>query len=1305
MSLSLFCGTCALSDFRVEKLKLEAARLSLSTDTPFETRFWYFVDSEKALLAEDIARLENLLHAQESQADARQPLFLITPRMGTVSPWSSKAGDIAHNCGIEGIRRIERGMVVVFSQALATEDLQTWATLLHDRMTESVLYSFDELPILFRQPESPSFDGVDILKGGQLALLKANEELGLALSADEMDYLIHHYQKINRNPTDVELMMFAQANSEHCRHKIFNADFVLNGKQEEASLFSMIRATHRAHPKGTIVAYKDNSSVIEGAKIKRFYASDKQRQYRFQEEKTHILMKVETHNHPTAIAPFAGAATGSGGEIRDEGATGRGSRPKAGLCGFTVSNLNIPNFPQPWENYAVNQTQYGRPERMASPLAIMLEGPIGAAAFNNEFGRPNLLGYFRTFEERFADKMRGFHKPIMIAGGMGNIQAAQTEKNDIPSGALLIQLGGPGLLIGLGGGAASSMSTGDNSADLDFNSVQRGNPEMQRRAQEVIDCCWQMGKDNPILAIHDVGAGGLSNAFPELVNDANRGAVFSLRNIPLEEKGMSPMQIWCNESQERYVLSILPADLPIFEAICLRERCPFAVVGTATDDGCLKVKDSKFDNYPVDMSLDVLLGKPPKTIMNDEDIPVEAIPFQSDKIELREALYRVLRLPSVASKQFLITIGDRSVGGMTVRDQMVGRYQIPVADCAVTTMGYDTYLGEAMSMGEKSPLALLDAPASARMAIGEAITNLAANDIGNIGNIKLSANWMAACKEKGEDAKLYRAVQAASQLCQELGIAIPVGKDSLSMKTVWQEEDIEKSVISPVSLIVSAFSPVGDVRRSVSPELQEQENTGLLLFDLGCGRAGLGGSALTQAYKHIGGIAPDLRDSSHLSGFFNAIQQLIAEEKILAYHDRSDGGLIVTLAEMMFTAHLGISINIKDLLGHAYAMSEQRNLHDTVLRALFNEELGAVLQVRTEDIESIQETFQICGCGGCVQYLGEVNSSDRLIIHNGKELLLNEGRLELQKKWSETSYHLQKLRDNPACAESEFALIGDEKSTQLFADLSFAYPQKNTPIIQGKNRPKVAILREQGVNGHLEMAAAFYRAGFAAYDVHMSDLLNGRVTLADFQVAAACGGFSYGDVLGAGAGWAKTILYNDRLRDMFSTFFHRTDTLALGVCNGCQMMSLLGDLIPLAGHFPQFKRNQSEQFEARLSMVHIPSSPSIFLQGMVGSSLPVVVSHGEGRADLTHLAQTSERHIAMQYVDGHNQVSNRYPLNPNGSDYGIAGVCTGDGRVTIMMPHPERVVRNVQLSWKPAEWEGEASPWQMMFDEAYRVFA
>lgn len=1304
MSLFLFRGHRALSDFRIEKLLAQAARQSLPTDAPFNATFWYFVDADGALSAEDIGKLSELLNAEHAEAETQQ-MMLVTPRIGTVSPWASKAGDIAQNCGLQHIHRIERGMLITFTQTLSDAQWHGWAGLLHDRMTESVLPSFDALSDLFRQPESSSFACVDVLKSGQLALLAANDALGLALSADEMDYLVQHYQSIGRNPSDVELMMFAQANSEHCRHKIFNADFVLNGEKQADSLFSMIRATHRAHPKGTIVAYKDNSSVIEGAKIQRFYASDSQRQYRFHEEKTHILMKVETHNHPTAIAPFAGAATGSGGEIRDEGATGRGSRPKAGLCGFTVSNLNIPDFPQPWENYAINQAQYGRPERIASALDIMIEGPIGAAAFNNEFGRPNLLGYFRTFEELFHGKMRGFHKPIMIAGGMGNIQAAQTEKSDIPEGALLIQLGGPGLLIGLGGGAASSMSTGDNSADLDFNSVQRGNPEIQRRAQEVIDCCWQLGKNNPILAIHDVGAGGLSNAFPELVNDAGRGAIFALRDIPLEEKGMNPMQIWCNESQERYVLSILPNDLPTFEAICTRERCPFAVVGTATDDGCLKVYDKQFDNNPVDLPLSVLLGKPPKTTMIDEDCAVEIQPFQSDKIELREALYRVLRLPAVASKQFLITIGDRSVGGMSARDQMVGAFQVPVADCALTTMGFDTYRGEAMSMGEKSPLALLNAPASARMAIGEAITNIAANDIGDIGNIKLSANWMAACKEQGEDAKLYRAVQAASNLCQELGIAIPVGKDSLSMKTVWQEDESEKAVISPVSLIVSAFAPVGDVRRHITPELQDLENSGLLLFDLGCGRASLGGSALTQVYKHIGGTAPDLRDSQHLSGFFNAIQQLIAEDKILAYHDRSDGGLIVTLAEMMFASHLGISLDIKDLLGHAHAVSEQRNLHDTVLRALFNEELGAVLQVHKENIESIKETFNICGCGGCVQYLGEVHTSDRLIIQNGKELLLNEGRLELQKKWSETAYHIQKLRDNPSCADSEFALIGDEKATRLFADLPFDYPTQSAPAIHGKSRPKVAILREQGVNGHLEMAAAFYRAGFATHDVHMSDLLANRVHLQDFQALAACGGFSYGDVLGAGAGWAKTILFNPQLRDMFGAFFHRPDTLSLGVCNGCQMMSLLSELIPGAAQFPRFLRNESEQFEARLSMVHIPSSPSAFFRGMTGASLPVVVSHGEGRADFSHLPENSERHIALQYVDGQNQVNQRYPLNPNGSAYGVAGVCSDDGRVSIMMPHPERVVRNVQLSWKPREWTTDASPWQMMFDEAYRALA
>ena len=1087
-------------------------------------------------------------------------------------------------------------------------------------------------------------------------------------------------------------MMFAQANSEHCRHKIFNADFILNGEKQPKSLFGMIRDTHNAHPEGTVVAYKDNSSVIEGAKIERFYPNAAENQgYRFHEEDTHIIMKVETHNHPTAIAPFAGAATGAGGEIRDEGATGKGSRPKAGLTGFTVSNLNIPGLEQPWEQ------AYGKPGHIASPLDIMIEGPIGGAAFNNEFGRPNLLGYFRTFEEKFDGQVRGYHKPIMIAGGLGSIQAQQTHKDEIPEGALLIQLGGPGMLIGLGGGAASSMNTGTNDASLDFNSVQRGNPEIERRAQEVIDRCWQLGDKNPIISIHDVGAGGLSNAFPELVNDAGRGAVFKLREVPLEEHGLNPLQIWCNESQERYVLSILEKDLDTFRAICERERCPFAVVGTATDDGHLKVRDDLFSNNPVDLPLNVLLGKPPKTTRTDKTVTPSKKPFNAGDIDITEAAYRVLRLPTVAAKNFLITIGDRSVGGMTHRDQMVGKYQTPVADCAVTMMGFNTYRGEAMSMGEKPTVALFDAPASGRMCVGEAITNIAAVNIGDIGNIKLSANWMAACGNEGEDEKLYRTVEAVSKACQALDLSIPVGKDSLSMKTVWQDNGEQKSVVSPLSLIISAFAPVEDVRKTVTPELKNVEDSVLLLVDLGNGKARMGGSAFGQVYNNMTGDAPDLDDTGRLKAFYNVIQQLVAEDKLLAYHDRSDGGLFAALVEMAFAARCGINVDLTSLVAN------QADVNEANIRALFNEELGAVIQIAKQDVASVETLFKEADLA--LHTVATIGTNEKIVIRNQAGIVLEQNRADLQRAWQETSHAIQRLRDNPACADSEFALIGDNERSALFADVKFDVNEDiAAPFINSGAKPKIAILREQGVNGQIEMAAAFTRAGFDAYDVHMSDLMAGRVHLADFKMLAACGGFSYGDVLGAGEGWAKSILFHPALRDQFAAFFADPNTLTLGVCNGCQMVSNLAEIIPGAEAWPKFKRNLSEQFEARLSMVHVPKSASLILNEMQGSSLPVVVSHGEGRADFAlHSGNISaDLGIALQYVDGQNQVTQTYPLNPNGSPQGIAGVTNADGRVTIMMPHPERVYRAAQMSWKPEDWT-ELSGWYRLFAGARKA--
>lgn len=1286
-------GAAALSPFRVEKLLQKAKILGLP-ETTLTSEYWYFVSSPSELDAPTVEKLQALLAAQCVAApQANGEFFLITPRIGTISPWASKATDIAHNCGIAHVERIERGMAVSLSGSLNAAQRQQWASLLHDRMTESVLSDFQAAAKLFIAHQDQTFSTIDVLGQGKAALLQANRELGLALSPDEVDYLLENYQQLQRNPSDVELMMFAQANSEHCRHKIFNADFVLNGEAQSKSLFRMIRDTHEKSPNGTVVAYKDNSSVIEGAQIERLYPNaDKAQHYDFHHENTHIIMKVETHNHPTAIAPFAGAATGAGGEIRDEGATGRGSRPKAGLTGFTVSNLNLPDLPQPWEQ------AYGKPEHIASPLDIMIDGPLGGAAFNNEFGRPNLLGYFRTFEAEYDGQMRGFHKPIMIAGGLGNINAEQTHKHEIPEGALLVQLGGAGMLIGLGGGAASSMDTGSNSADLDFNSVQRGNPEMERRAQEVIDRCWQLGAErNPIISIHDVGAGGLSNAFPELVNDAGRGAKFALRDVPLEEHGLSPMQIWCNESQERYVLAILPENLALFREICERERCPFAVVGTATDDGHLQVRDDLYHNNPVDLPLNVLLGKPPKTTRTDHTVTSATKTFDASQYDLRESVKRVLSLPAVAAKNFLITIGDRSVGGMTHRDQMVGRYQTPVADCAVTMMGFNTHQGEAMSMGEKPVLALFDAAASGRMCIGEAITNIAAVNIGDIGNIKLSANWMAACGVAGEDEKLYRTVQAVSETCQDLGVSIPVGKDSLSMKTVWSENGAQKSVTSPLSLIISAFAPVQDVRKTVTPELKNVADSVLLLIDLGMGKSRMGGSALSQVWQNLGGESPDI-DSGSLKKFYDLMQKLVNENKLLAYHDRSDGGLFATLAEMAFAARFGFAVDLEE----DFAMERLVN-HLTDAQILFNEELGAVIQIRQSDLQYVQALFENADFAGALYQLGTVQPESTQLAFGENVFDLNE----LQQIWQQTSYQIQKMRDNPECADSEFALLSDNAKSALFADLHFDLKEDiAAPYLSGSLKPKIAILREQGVNGQIEMAAAFHRAGFDPVDVHMSDLMAGRVKLSDMQMLAACGGFSYGDVLGAGEGWAKSILFHAQLREQFAAFFANPNTLTLGVCNGCQMVSNLAEIIPNSTGWAKFKRNQSEQFEARLSMVRVADSPSLILREMVGAALPVVVSHGEGRADFAHLGGQvpSDLNIALQYVDGTGAVTQTYPLNPNGSPQGIAGITTTDGRVTIMMPHPERVFRTAQMSWCPDDWkDSELSGWYRLFAGARKA--
>ena len=1303
-------GGSALSSFRLDKLVRQAADAGLPS-VQVSASFWHFVEAESALSADEQATLDKLLTYGEPATPAVEGIvFVVLPRCGTVSPWSSKASDIASHCGLAKVRRIERGVMyhVKAERELRAEERATLAAMLHDRMTEQVWDSLDAADRLFDHVPPQPLQTVDILAGGRPALEEANRSMGLALSDDEIDYLVASFADMQRNPTDVELMMFAQANSEHCRHKIFNADFIVDGEAKSKSLFRMIRDTHEAHPEGTLVAYSDNSSVIEGGFIDRFYPAPQGHGYGYHAEPTDILMKVETHNHPTAISPFPGAATGSGGEIRDEGATGRGSRPKAGLTGFSTSNLNIPGFKQPWECYEEDCSEYGRPDRIASALEIMLDGPIGGAAFNNEFGRPNLCGYFRTFEEELNGEMRGYHKPIMIAGGMGNIQRQQIEKQPLPEGALIVVLGGPGFLIGLGGGAASSMDTGANAADLDFDSVQRGNPEIERRAQEVIDRCWQLGEDNPVLSIHDVGAGGLSNALPELIHGGGRGGRLELRRVPIEETGMSPLQIWCNESQERYVLALVPQAVEAFRAICERERCPFAIVGTASADNQLILRDELMGNRPVDMPLDVLLGKPPRMTRDVTRIERPFRVFDASRFELKDTAYRVLRLPAVACKNFLITIGDRSVGGMTVRDQMVGRWQVPVADVAVTAMGFQSYRGEAMAMGERTPAALFDPAAAARLAVAESITNMAAAYVGTIDNIKLSANWMAAAGHPGEDAALYDAVEAVSNLCQSLGVSIPVGKDSLSMKTVWESAGDKKAVVAPPSLIVTAFAPVEDIRKTVTPALVDDADTDLLMIDLGYGHCFLGGSAYGQVHKHMVGRSPDLQHPELLVGMFNTIQSLLRDDILLAYHDRSDGGLFATLAEMMFASRHGVTVDVDEMV------IERRNTqraiddfvqphqdmadHGRLMRVLFNEELGAVLQVKKQDTAEVIARFTRAGLGRTLFVIGHLNTEDRMVVRRQGEVVFDETRLDLQKAWSETSWQMQRLRDNPACADSEFALLEQDQLTRLDACPSFDVDENPAAPFVNTARPRLAVLREQGVNGQLEMAAAFDRAGFDTVDVHMSDIIAGRVQLADFKGLAACGGFSYGDVLGAGEGWAKSILFNPQARAEFEAFFARTDVFALGVCNGCQMMSNLSEIIPGAAAWPKFKRNASEQFEARFSMVEITDSPSILLADMAGSRLPVVVSHGEGRAVFAAGAMDQVQ-TALRYVDGLGQPTETYPLNPNGSPRGITGVTTADGRFTIMMPHPERVFRAVQNSWHPAGWT-ENGAWFRMFANA-----
>jgi phosphoribosylformylglycinamidine synthase len=1326
-------GTAALSAFRLEKLR--AAMLVVAPTVLLQdTRHCYFSAlSVQSLSAAQAGLLDKVLGLDKRAGEPRQAAeatqILVVPRLGTISPWSTKASDIAQHCGVTGVQRIERGVVYYLAsqsgKGLSKAEQAAVLPLLHDRMTESVLTDVESAPEkIFQHGKSQPLTKVDVLKGGSKALEQANREMGLALSADEIEYLVENFKKLKRNPTDVELMMFAQANSEHCRHKIFNADWVIDGQPQDMSLFGMIRNTHKVSPTGTVVAYSDNSSVIEGARVERFYPRE-DGSYGFTEELMHTLMKVETHNHPTAIAPFAGAATGSGGEIRDEGATGTGSRPKAGLTGFSVSNLNIPGFEQPWEKYEkgeegrekgktsaplltsplntegafpspLNPSQiYGKPSRIVTALQVMLDGPLGGAAFNNEFGRPNLAGYFRTFEESVSGEMRGYHKPIMLAGGVGNISAIHTHKHDLPVGALVVHLGGPGMLIGLGGGAASSMDTGSNAENLDFDSVQRGNPEMQRRAQEVIDRCWQLGAENPILSIHDVGAGGMSNALPELVHGGGRGANFELRKIPLDETGMSPKQIWCNESQERYVLAIAPERLEQFRAFCERERCPFSVVGVAIEDDQLIVHDTEFDNDSVNMPLSVLLGKPPKMTRNVVRETPHLSACDISKIELHDAVERVLRLPSVANKTFLISIGDRTVGGMTARDQMVGPWQVPVADVAVTLMGFNTNKAEAFALGERTPLALVNAPASGRMAVGEALTNIAAARIEKIGDIKLSANWMAAAGHHGEDAALFDTVRAVGmELCPQLGIGIPVGKDSMSMKTVWKDGAEDKSVTAPLSLIITAFAPCSDARDTLTPQLAADTDTTLLLIDLGQGRNRMGGSALAQVYKQVGDVAPDVDDAATLKAFFELIQRLNAAGTLLSYHDRSDGGAFVTLCEMAFASHVGLDICLDEL-------------HGDTLRALFNEELGAVVQVRNRDVQHVLQLATDAGLKS-VKKIAALNETGMLQVKRAGETLYAENGVKLQRIWSETTYQMQKLRDNPVCAQQEFDGLLDAADPGLHVKLTYDQNESSKPpraeLVNGRailTRPKIAILREQGVNGQIEMAAAFDRAGFATVDVHMSDIISGRVKLADFKGVAACGGFSYGDVLGAGEGWAKSILFNSRARDEFEAFFQRSDTFALGVCNGCQMMSNLHEIIPGAEHWAHFGRNQSEQFEARFVMVEVQESPSILFEGMAGSRMPIVVAHGEGYADFGNAAKlkAAQALVSLRYVDNRGNATETYPLNPNGSPQGITGLTTPDGRFSIMMPHPERVFRAVQNSWYPSDWK-ENGAWLKMFQNA-----
>ncbi|MCK5120937.1 MAG: phosphoribosylformylglycinamidine synthase [Methylococcales bacterium] len=1283
-------GTSALSGYRLKQLLTQLHAID-SSITAVSSQFVHFIDTDKALNEQETAMLERLLSYgyAKPESELQGETFLVVPRPGTISPWSSKASEIAERCGLTAVKRIERGITYTLVSPNPLTDIakETITGLIHDRMVQSVFENEQSLD-LFVQHEPQPLLTVSVVEQGRDALVQANTELGLALSADEIDYLTESFKALGRNPSDVELMMFAQANSEHCRHKIFNASWTIDGEEQAKSLFGMIRNTADKNPEGILSAYSDNASVAEGSKADVFIRNPQTGVYSYTEEDAHLLMKVETHNHPTAISPHPGAATGSGGEIRDEGATGRGSATKAGLTGFTVSHLKIPGFEQPWEE------EYGKPERISSALDIMLEGPIGGAAFNNEFGRPNIAGYFRSFEQTEEtgkeNQYRGYHKPIMIAGGMGNIRPMLVDKHKIPAGSLIIILGGPAMLIGLGGSAASSQTSGESAAELDFASVQRENPEMERRCQEVINHCNAMGHDTPIISIHDIGAGGLSNAVPEIIHDCEKGGRFELRDVNNADKGMSPMQIWCNEAQERYVVAIAPESLALFESFCEREHCLYAVIGNATDEEHLTLSDEWLGGTPVDIPMSVLFGKSPKIHKNVKHITKDLNALDLSEIKLSEAINRVLAFPAVADKSFLINIGDRSVTGLVARDQMVGPWQVPVADVAVTASGFHALTGEAMAMGERTPLAIIDAPASGRMAIAESLTNLAATRIESLNKVKISANWMAASGSEGEDAALFDTVKTVGMdVCPDLGIAIPVGKDSLSMKTVWNEDGKDKTMTSPLSLIITAFAPVLDVSKTLTPELKSEDSV-LILLDLGAGKNRLGGSVLAQTYKQIGNEAPDLDNTALFKIFFDSIQTLNSEDKLLAYHDRSDGGLLATIAEMTFAGRKGAEIELDSLA------TEQSD----ILAALFNEELGAVIQVKQSDADDVVDFLNEAGLTDCVKLIGWVMEEQQQlnITYQGEEIY-SAARADLQKAWSEVSYRMQALRDNPDCAKQQFERIADDKDPGLTASLSFDVNENIVAKYANADRPKVAILREQGVNGHVEMAAAFDRAGFTAIDVHMSDIIHGRVTLKDFVGLVACGGFSYGDVLGAGGGWAKSILFNPKAREEFAAFFTREDTFGLGVCNGCQMMSGLKEIIPGAQHWPEFKRNDSEQFEARVAMVKVPESPSILMAGMAGSSLPVVIAHGEGRVEFANTTDKDQALVALNYIDNYGEETTDFPANPNGSVDGITGLTTTDGRFTIMMPHPERCFRTLQNSYQPAEWNQDGA-WLRMFRNA-----